>query len=72
MTEPDDVPICLDLMDEHWPGYQAAKSVIRREIKTLRETVRKAYMLIDGHRHGKAKAVLFDTGLIERRVCDQK
>lgn len=37
MTEPDDVKVCLDLMDERWPGYSTAKYVIRKEIERLRD-----------------------------------
>lgn len=35
-TEPDDVLVVLEVMDQQWPGYQTAKNIIRKEIEQLR------------------------------------
>lgn len=37
MTEPDDVMVCLELMDFRWYGYLNAKKIIRDEIVRLQE-----------------------------------
>lgn len=37
ITEPDDLMVCLDLMDERWPGYQNAKKIIRDHCEAMRK-----------------------------------
>jgi hypothetical protein len=40
-TEPDDLTVCLSLMDEHWPGYQNAKGIIRDHVVRMRTELRR-------------------------------
>lgn len=42
----------------------AAMEIKNARIKTLESAIRRAYIFLEEHRHGKAKAILFETGIL--------
>lgn len=53
-TEPDDLMVCLSLMDEHWVGYQNAKGIIRDHAVRMRAELRRPLICRAPGRAGEA------------------
>ena len=64
-TEPDDLMVCLSLMDEHWPGYQNAKGIIRDHAVRMRAELRRQSQELERAREALQDARDFVDDLVD-------